>query len=205
MAEDRAMLDALLIATATAAYGALHSLLASAAVKRWFRDRFGPLVDRGYRLAYNAFAAAASLPLLALLIARPGILLYRLDLPWSAIALAGQIASVAALGVGVLQSDLRSLSGLRQWSGQRPEPQPLVVHGLYRWVRHPLYTAGLFLIWLTPVMTSGVLAFNLALTLYVLAGSRLEERRLVAEYGEAYLDYQRRVPSLLPFRLPPRR
>lgn len=199
------MLDAMLVAGATAAYGALHSLFAAAAVKRWFRTRFGSQVDRVYRLAYNALAAISSLPLVALLITRPGVLLYRLELPWSSIAIAGQIASAVALGVGLLQSDALSLSGLRQWSGQRAEAQPLVVHGLYRWVRHPLYTAGLLLIWLTPVMTSSVLAFNLALTLYVLVGSRLEERRLLAEFGAAYQDYQQRVPSLLPFRLPPRR
>ena len=196
------MLDALLVTSATAAYGALHSLLASSAVKRWFRNRFGPRVDRVYRLAYNALATITSFPLIALLITRPGILLYRLEPPWSAFAIAGQVTSAMALGIGLLQSDALSLSGLRQWSGQHSEAQPLVVHGPYRWVRHPLSTAGLFLIWLTPVMTSGVLAFNLALTLYVLVGSRLEERRLVAEYGEAYLDYQRRVPGLLPFRIP---
>ena len=65
-------------------------------------------------------------------------------------------------------------------------------------MRHPLYTAGLVLIWLTPVMTSGVLGLNLALSLYIAIGYRLEERRLVAEFGVAYLDYQARVPALFP-------
>ncbi|MCJ7676604.1 MAG: hypothetical protein MUO35_02640, partial [Anaerolineales bacterium] len=56
--------------------------------------------------------------------------------------------------------------------------------------------------WLTPVMTTSVLALNLALTAYILVGSRLEERRLSAEFGEAYDEYRHRVPALLPLRLP---
>ena len=198
------MSDALLIALATAAYGALHSLLASPAVKRRFRDRLGPQVDRFYRLAYNAFAVLSSLPLLALLVWRPGALLYRFRQPWTTIAVAGQLLAFALLVVGFRQSDVRSFLGLSQWTGEHKRAPRLVIQGLYRWVRHPLYTAGLILIWLTPVMTSGVLAFNLTLSLYVLVGSRLEERRLLAEFGAAYREYQQRVPPLLPLRLPPR-
>ncbi len=86
--------------------------------------------------------------------------------------------------------------------GAPAEPGTLIVTGLYRWVRHPLYTAGLLLIWLTPVMTTSILALNLSLTLYIIVGSRLEERRLLAEFGQAYADYQAAVPGLIP--RPPR-
>ena len=54
-------------------------------------------------------------------------------------------------------------------------------------------------------MTSSVLALNLVLTLYVLAGSRLEDCRLVRQFGADYQDYQRRVPALIPTRWPSRR
>jgi protein-S-isoprenylcysteine O-methyltransferase Ste14 len=199
------MADALLIAASTAFYGGLHSLLASTAAKQWFHDRLGPELDRFYRLAYNVFAIVSSLPVAALLVWRPGMLIYRLGFPWGGFAVAGQVLCVALLGIGFLESDVPSFLGLRQWMGRRRDAQSLVVGGLYRWVRHPLYTAGLLLIWLTPVMTSGALAFSLMLTLYVLIASRLEERRLVAEFGEAYREYQHRVPSLLPIRMPTRR
>jgi protein-S-isoprenylcysteine O-methyltransferase Ste14 len=72
------------------------------------------------------------------------------------------------------------------------------VKGLYRWVRHPLYTAGLLFLWLTPLMTTSILAFNLAMSAYIAIGSVFEERRLVTEFGPAYADYQRRVPRLIP-------
>jgi protein-S-isoprenylcysteine O-methyltransferase Ste14 len=74
----------------------------------------------------------------------------------------------------------------------------LVVRGLYRWVRHPLYTAGLVLIWLSPVMTANLLALNAGLTIYIVAGAMLEERKLQAEFGEAYAAYKRRTPMLIP-------
>lgn len=198
------MADALLISGLAVAYGMLHSLLASRACKRWIRTRFGPPVDRFYRLGYNLLAIVSFLPVLALLAWRPGDVIYRLGIPWNAIAVAGQLLAATLLGIGLLQSDAWSFLGLRQLTHPEQSPSPLVVSGLYRWVRHPLYSAGLAFIWLTPWMTSGLLGLNLVLTAYVIAGSRLEERRLLAEFGVSYREYQRQVPSLIPLRLPRR-
>jgi protein-S-isoprenylcysteine O-methyltransferase Ste14 len=193
------MLEAAAIFVATAAYGIVHSLLATRGAKQWAHARLGSRAIRLYRLAYNAFALVSFLPVFLLLVRFPGTLLYQLPLPWSALALAGQAAAMVLLAIGLLQTDPLSFLGLRQLvAGDRSEPPSLTVTGLYRWVRHPLYTAGLVLIWLTPVMTIGVLALNLALTVYILIGYRFEERRLVAEFGQAYVAYQARVPALIP-------
>jgi protein-S-isoprenylcysteine O-methyltransferase Ste14 len=197
------MIEPLAIAAGVILYGAVHSLLASVAVKQWARSHFGPRTDRFYRLAYNAFAVVSFVPVLALLAWLPGTRIYQLRLPWSALALTGQAAALMALTAGLLQADPWSFLGLRQVAeGPNAEPVHLMVTGLYRWVRHPLYTAGLLLIWLTPVMTTSILALNLALTLYIMVGSRLEERRLAAEFGQAYANYQAAVPGLIP--RPPR-
>ena len=67
-----------------------------------------------------------------------------------------------------------------------------------RWLRHPLYTSGLALIWLSPAMTTGTLALFLGFTLYIIIGSQFEERQLAAEFGEPYLEYRRKVPALIP-------
>ena len=196
------MSDALIIAAAVIAYGILHSLLASTAGKAWFRRILGPGVDRFYRLAYNAVAIVSFLPVLALLAWRPGPIIYRFPSPWNVLALAGQVLAAALLAVGLAQTDAWSFLGLRQLAGGNRGPSGLITSGLYRWVRHPLYSAGLLFLWLTPVMTSGLLTLNLVLTVYVLVGSQLEERRLVAEFGETYRAYQRQVSSLLPLRWP---
>jgi protein-S-isoprenylcysteine O-methyltransferase Ste14 len=69
-------------------------------------------------------------------------------------------------------------------------------------VRHPLYVGGLMLFWATPHMTASHLVFSLALTAYVLAAIRREERDLLEGHLE-YADYKRSVPMLWPrFLLP---
>lgn len=140
------MSDALIIALATAAYGTLHSLLASLTVKAWIRGRLGPQADRFYRLTYNYIAIISFLPVPALLAWRPGAVVYRLNSPWAAMAVAGQILSAALLCIGLLQTDAWSFLGLRQLRELPQAPSRFVATGLDRWVRHPLYTAGLFLI-----------------------------------------------------------
>jgi len=189
----------ILTLTAVALYGAFHSLLASppakAAVQRWW----GTPGTRLYRLAYNLIAGLTLLPVLAIPAADPGTTLYRLETPWLAVALAGQMLALVVLAVGLLQTDVWHFLGLRQLVESQPGGSPaLLVKGLYRWVRHPLYTAGLLFIWLTPLMTTSLLALNLGLSLYILIGSVFEERRLLAEFGLAYADYQQRVPRLIP-------
>ncbi len=39
---------------------------------------------------------------------------------------------------------------------------------------------------------------NLGLTAYILIGSAIEKRRLLTEFGQAYMDYKDRVPRLVP-------
>jgi protein-S-isoprenylcysteine O-methyltransferase Ste14 len=47
-------------------------------------------------------------------------------------------------------------------------------------------------------MSESFLGLAVASTLYFVFGSRLEERRLAAEFGPAYTAYRQRVPWLLP-------
>jgi len=187
---------------AVALYGALHSLLASLWAKRLAQRALGEAAGSGYRLAYNLIAVLTLLPVLAVPALDPGPLVYRIPWPWALLTLAGQAVALAALAIGLLQTDAWHFLGLRQLAASETELPRIVVTGLYRWVRHPLYTAGLAFIWLAPVMTTSLLALNLALTAYIYIGSRLEEHRLTHEFGEAYLTYARQTPRLIP--RPPR-
>lgn len=78
---------------------------------------------------------------------------------------------------------------------------PLTIRGPYRWVRHPLYFFTLLLIWSRPELTVDRLLFNTLFTVWIVLGTILEERDLVAEFHETYADYQRKVPMLIPWRV----
>ena len=180
-------------------YGSLHSLLASATAKIRAQQFFGQAVMRYYRLLYNGLGLLTFLPVLAIPILMPGQLLYQLTEVWMGMAILGQTLAVIVLIIGLKQTDPWNFLGMRQLlDGSSDQNQNLVVSGLYRCVRHPLYAAGLVFIWLTPVMTTSVLALILALTVYIIIGSSFEERRLQGEFGSAYQTYKGKVPRLIP-------
>jgi len=180
------------------AWGIIHSLLAAAAFKERMQRAFGPSSMRFYRFGYNVFSVLSFLPILWLAAVLPDRDLYRIPAPWLYLTLAGQLLAVVLEGIGLLQTDTLSFIGLRQLIEGEERPVPLVLRGLYRWVRHPLYTAGLLFIWLTPVMTVNLLALCAAATVYIMVGAYFEERKLLREYGAAYAEYQASTPMLIP-------
>ena len=98
------------------------------------------------------------------------------------------------IGIGLFAEGWRELYKARQ-------EQRLVTDGLYAYVRHPQYT-GLFLglfgegIVHWPTLFSVAIFPVIVFVYYLLA--RREEAIVVAEFGDAYLDYRRRVPMFLP-------
>ncbi len=190
-----------IILLAVLIYGFVHSLLATLGTKARLRKWFGPGVDRWYRLIYNTIGILTFLPVLFLTAAFPGQELYIISSPWSYLALAGQLLALVALAIGFLQTGVWSFLGFEQVlnpTRSTSTSSQMVTSGLYRWVRHPLYTAGLVFIWLTPIMTTSLLALNIGLTIYLVLGAYYEERKLVREFGEEYTRYQEKVPMLIP-------
>ena len=92
---------------------------------------------------------------------------------------------------------------LARLHGTDKPPMPFTVRGPYCWVRHPLYLFSLLMIWSYPNLTTDRLLFNILWTAWIVAATILEERDLVAVFGERYRDYQRDVPMLIPYRMRP--
>jgi protein-S-isoprenylcysteine O-methyltransferase Ste14 len=198
--EKSLFLTPLIVFLSVLVYGFVHSLLAALGFKRIIRRLFGPHTDRWYRIVYNLLAVIGFLPVLGIMAFLPAVTLYVIPPPWIYLTTLGQLAALGLLVIGLLQTGVWSFLGLRQLVvGPDQAESKLVVKGLYRYVRHPLYTAGLLFIWLTPVMTNNVLALNLALTIYIILGAYHEENRLAQEFNGVYESYKRDTPMLVPF------
>jgi protein-S-isoprenylcysteine O-methyltransferase Ste14 len=180
-----------------ALWGIVHSLLASNQVKNFFRRRLGGGFMRLYRLLYNLFAVISFLPIFYLMVTLPDRMLYVAPTPLSLLMRLGQGISLILLVVAVFQTDLLSFVGLRQIF-EAEKRGPLMTGGLYRYVRHPLYTFSLLILWLSPAMSLNTFIVYLALTVYILIGIIFEERKLVREFGEEYVGYRSVTPMLIP-------
>ena len=100
----------------------------------------------------------------------------------------------------VMQTGVMEFAGLAQLStsyGDSP-PTGLVVDGFYAFVRHPLYSAGLVFIWLSPEMTLNRLALWTILSIYIIIGAYFEEKKLMKDFGSEYAAYKARTPMLIP-------
>lgn len=188
-----------LLALAWAAYGALHSLLAALGTKAWVAARFPGAVP-AYRLGYNLVALVALLPVVGLMTWPPSLWLWRWTGPlgWLLDGLA--LGAVGLLVVGPATYDLGEFLGLRALREGRAEAvdhEPFRISDLHRFVRHPWYALCLIVLW-TRDMNAPRLLSALAITAYLVVGSRLEEQKLMDRFGEAYRRYRERVPGLVP-------
>jgi protein-S-isoprenylcysteine O-methyltransferase Ste14 len=176
-----------------------HSVMARPAFKAWW-TRFVPRpIER------SVYVLAASLALILLFwqwrpLPEP---VWRVESP----VVAALLWAVFVLGwATVLLSTFLiyhfDLFGLRQvWAYRmRKEIPPADFRTplFYRVVRHPLYLGFVLAFWATPTMSQGHLLFAFATTAYILIAIQLEERDLLAVFGDRYSDYRVRVGMLAP-------
>ncbi len=190
-------LSVILVLLAMAFYGALHSWMAAVRFKRWLAKHFPRFYTRYYRLFYSFFSVVSLLPILLMVWLLPNRSLYQIPTPWIYFTLLIQVAAVVLMLVALLQTNIWVFLGVQQALGSQPRREAFHAEGMYRLVRHPLYTLGMIFLWLQPVMSLNLLALVIASTIYLVIGARLEERKLLKQFPE-YATYRRSVPMFIP-------
>lgn len=181
------------------AYGALHSLLAAS----WFKERMRGIMGHGfiyYRIIYVLFAFVSLAGIFWYQFHLPGRPLFR---PTTGVRVLG--AAIALCGLGLMAACIKKyfigLSGLLSIFRNK-ETHELIISGVHRYVRHPLYLGTFIFIWglLLVFPQASLLVMDLVITIYTLIAIPFEEKKLILAFGQSYIDYRRRVPRLIPRR-----
>ena len=196
---ESAWRDIVLLSFCWIGYFALHSALASLAVKRRVAAGWPNLMPY-YRLTFNILASLLILPILWLTYHDSAPVLWR----WQGIAawLANGLALAAIFGFwfSLKSYDMQEFLGLRQLQlhvRKVEDQEHFHLSPFHRFVRHPWYCFGLVLVW-TRDMSATTLLSSVMITLYFIAGSWLEEKKLLVYHGDTYRRYMARVPGLIP-------
>ena len=191
------LLSHIILAILWITYGLLHSLFASLFFKKWM-ERLMTRQFKIYRLYYIMFAffAFAGIIFYQVIISSP--LLFKTNL---FIRVSGSMISITGLVIMIIciHKYFMQLSGLRSLIENRTGNR-LMITGIHKYVRHPLYAGTFLFIWglwiVFPYLS--LLISNTIITIYTLTGIRFEEKKLVIEFGESYIAYQRKTPMIIP-------
>ncbi len=180
-------------------YFLMHSFFASLGSKRWLESRLPALLP-WYRIAFNIVALVLLIIPLWLLYSQRGepLIEWTGYLQWlphviALLVIAGFLWSVRYYDSG----EFLGLKQLRENIRQVEDQESFHISPLHRYVRHPWYFLGLLLIW-SRDMDAGFLLSASMITIYIVIGSRLEEKKLSVYHGPVYQEYTRRVPGLFP-------
>ncbi len=178
-----------------------HSIMARPAFKKWLTKFINPSIERSTYVLFSSLAL---------------ILLYWKWQPITSVIWEVQNETIALVLTGlfflgwiiVLISTFMishfELFGLTQVYNNlkgRLTPNPkFQIKYFYTLVRHPIMLGFIIAFWAAPVMTFGHLIFAVITTTYILIAVKyLEEKDLKNQIGEAYVNYQKKVPMIVPF------
>ena len=192
----------LLLALAWTAYCTLHSAMISETATGFLKRRLGDSF-RFYRLFFNSIAMLTLIPVLWYSHSLRQAAIFRWEGVWV-------VPQYLLLGCGILlvvaggrHYNFKQFVGIGQLrgasSGGLATGGGIDSSGVLGVVRHPWYTAVVLLLWARDLDMAAVVG-NGVLTVYIVVGTLLEERKLVHEFGDAYRSYQERVSMFVPLK-----
>lgn len=175
-------------------FALIHSIFAAEACKHLFY-RLGMTPQR-YRLLYSIFALLLTLIWLFYIYQLPDSQLYQATgwLNWALILL--QLCGLWIVLLSLKAFDAALFLGMKSVINNN---EPFHEHGIYRYVRHPMYSGFMLALFASPTQSINSLNLAICIALYFLIGSRYEEQRMIRMHPE-YSDYKKRVAAFLPWR-----
>jgi protein-S-isoprenylcysteine O-methyltransferase Ste14 len=151
-----------------------------------------------YRILYSAFAFINVSFIVAYHFAINTVLLWKTSLSEIIIA-------CTCMAIGGFMMMYFAIKFFFELSGadiflQTKKSQTLIITSLYKFVRHPLYTATLLFIWSIffwkPSLSN--LISCICITIYTIIGIYFEEKKLIKDFGDSYIQYRNKTPMLIP-------
>jgi methanethiol S-methyltransferase len=183
----------------------LHSLPIMPSVFTLLRRKAGAFF-RYFRIVYNLTALLSLAPLLYLTMSWRGNPVFAWQSGWNILRFLLLGTSFLLFRAGARRYDIGYFLGLRQLQGEAAhtlltDAADFVQDGIFGVTRHPWYLGSLFLLWSAlPVYHDSTTMAAAVLSLYLIIGTLLEERRIVREFGDRYRAYQQDVSMLIPWK-----
>lgn len=178
-----------------------HSLLIDLRFSNWAGRVMGRYYPY-YRLIYNLLSLTLFIALLKYSKSLDTELVVKFVNPWTILQYILLLGSGLVIIWAFLSYDALEFIGIRQiiefGENENTSPKTITYKGLLGVVRHPMYLATIVFMWSLNSTRVDILV-HLILTIYLLIGIKLEERKLIKQFGLAYIEYQKKVPALIPF------
>jgi protein-S-isoprenylcysteine O-methyltransferase Ste14 len=157
-----------------------------------------------YRLFYVAFAAASFVAAWILTAGAGEISVWSWEGPWRALQWVCWGMALFLFCMSFRFQSVLAFLGFRfgqTGTDQEHSEEKLITYGIYGVIRHPQFAAGLLFLWTRDLTDTG-LVINLVLSTYLLLGSKIEENKLAARFGDQYVRYRQEVPAFIPRKIP---
>jgi uncharacterized membrane protein len=180
-------------------------MLIDTTVAGFIKDRI-PGLTRYYRLFYNSLSLVTFIPLIIATRTADGLVIFA----WEGYGLPVRLLLLVLVFLlfkgGAKKYDMNYVLGLKQLqTGEEhlllSDTEEFSETGVFAITRHPWYLGSLILLWsILPEYPLPVFLTACLLSIYLVIGTILEERKIVAQYGDSYRRYRRHVSMLFPWK-----
>lgn len=184
-------------------YSTLHSWLISISVTEFIKQKLG-VRYMYYRLFYNIFSVISLVPAVVYSYSINGEDIVVWDKFSFGVRLALIFIAVILIFTASKNYDLLQTAGIRQIKTGKTHRVlssggEIKDSGVLGLVRHPLYSAVFILLWARDLSVVSII-ISTVLSLYLIIGTMLEEKKLIVEFGNQYIEYRKNVSMFFPFK-----